>query len=124
MNYFVIECKNGVKPETMQISKSDCSQLLSSIQWFENLYVGDECICYPIMVHRAAKFDAAASPDPRMRIITEAQLERFKQAVRAFAESVASNENIARDAKEVQKLLRQYKLEGKAIISAYTMQFL
>ena len=122
LNYFVIECKNGVKPETMQISKSDCSQLLSSIQWFENLYAGNDCICYPIIVHRAAKFDAAASPDPRMRIITEKQLEQLKQAVRAFAESVASNESIAKDAKEVQKLLRQYKLDGKSIISTYTIR--
>ena len=121
LNYFVIECKNGVKKDIKEISKSDCSQLLSSIQWFENLYAGNNYTCYPIIVHRATRFDVAASPDPRMRIMTEEGLNRFKNAVKSFAESIASNENIAKDAKEVQKLLQQYKLDGKSIINTYTI---
>lgn len=122
LTYFIIECKSGVKPDIAEISKSDCSQLLSSIQWFENLYAGNSHSCYPIIVHRATRFDAAASPDPRMRIMTEERLEQFKVAVRSFAKSIANDENIAKDAKEVQKLLRQYKLDGKAIIDAYTIR--
>lgn len=122
LNYFVIECKSGVKPDITEISKSDCSQLLSSIQWFENLYAGNNYCCYPIIVHRATRFDAAASPDPRIRIVAEEQLMQFKYAIRSFAESIANNEYIAKDAKEVQKLLKQYKLDGKAIIDAYTIR--
>ncbi len=86
------------------------------------MYAGNNHSCYPIIVHRATRFDAAASPDPRMRIMTEERLEQFKVAVRSFDKSIANDENTAKDAKEVQKLLRQYKLDGKAIIDAYTIR--
>ncbi len=121
LKYLVIECKNGVKPDIATISKSDCSQLLSSIRWFENLYAGNDYSCYPIIIHRATKFDAAASPDPRMRIMTEELLEEFKATVKSFAKSIASDKNIAKDADEIQKLLIHYKLNGEAIVDAYTI---
>ncbi len=122
LKYFVIECKNGVKADITRISKSDCSQLLSSIQWFENLYIGNNYTCCPIIIHRASKFDDAASPDPRMRIMTEQTLEKFKCAVKSFVQNVASDESIAKNAREIQKLLIQYKLDGDSIIEAYTIQ--
>lgn len=110
------QCKSGVKPDIAEISKFNCSQLLSSIQWFENFYARNNYSCYPIMIHRATKFDTAASPDPCMRIMTEERLEQFRHAIRAFAESIANDERTAKNAKKVQKLLRQYKLDGKAIV--------
>lgn len=122
LKYFVIECKNGVKPDITAISKSDCSQLLSSIQWFENLYVGNNYTCYPIIIHRADKFDTAASPNPNMRIMTEKSLDKFKTAIRSFTESLVSNKNIAQDVKEIQKLLIQFKLTGENIVDNYTIQ--
>lgn len=120
LEYFVIECKNGVKHDITTISKSDCSQLLSSIQWFENLYVGNNVKCYPIIIHKTNKFDASASPDPRMRVMTEHLLEQLKKAVQAFAQGVASDIS-AGNSQKLQKLLVQYKLNGKAIIDNYTV---
>lgn len=119
LEYFVIECKSGVKPDIVSISKSDCAQLLSSKQWFENLYAGNDFKCYPIMIHRVSKFDDAASPDPYMRVMTEQLLSQFKKAIRAFAEAVANSD--ATNAMEIQKLLTQYKLNGKAIVESYTI---
>lgn len=118
--YFVIECKNGVKPSTTEISKSDCAQLLSSIQWFENLYTSNNCRCYPIMIHRVTKFEKQASPDPRIRIMTIELLEKFKTAVSSFTKNIASDKRIASDFDELQRLLTYYKLTGEAIIDAYT----
>ncbi len=121
LEYFVIECKNGVKPDITSISKSDCSQLLSSIQWFENLYVGNEFKCYPVIIHIVSVFDTAASPDPRMRVMTEQLLEQFKVAVKAFTEGVVQSSTTTGNAQEIQKLLSHYNLNGKAIINKYTV---
>lgn len=121
LEYFIIECKNGVKPDITNISKSDCSQLLSSIQWFENLYAGNEFNCYPIIIHKVHIFDSAASPDPRMRVMTEQLLNQFKIAVKSFAEGVVQNDIIVGDIQKIQQLLIQYKLNGKSIIDNYTV---
>ena len=121
LKYFVIECKNGVKPDITEISKSDCEQLLSSMQWFENLYAGNNYSYYPIIIHRVAEFDNHASPSPRMRVMTEELLEEFKTAVRSLAKSIASDQRIATDANELQKLLLHYKLNGEAIVEAFTL---
>lgn len=120
LEYFIIECKNGVKPDITTISKSDCSQLLSSIQWFENLYIGNDFKCYPIIIHRVDKFDDAASPDPRMRVMTTPLLEQFKIAVKSFAEGIAHSDIVTGNVAEIQKLLIQHRLNGKAIVDAYT----
>lgn len=122
LDYYVIECKNGVKPDITEISKSDCEQLLSSIQWFENLYTGNNCSCHPIIIHRVAKFDNHASPNPRMRVMTEQLLENFKAAVRSFAKNIVSDKKIAGDSDKLQKLLIHYKLNGEALLSAYTIK--
>ena len=57
-----------------------------------------------------------------MRIMTEKFLDKFKTAVRSFAESLVSNKNIAQDVKEIQKLLIQFKLKGENIVDNYTIQ--
>ena len=65
--YVIIECKNRTTTEL--ISKDDCEQLLSSIQWFKNHYIlGEKYI--PIMIHNSDTFRTEASPSPDMRIMT------------------------------------------------------
>jgi hypothetical protein len=39
LEYFVIESKNGVKPDTTAISKADCAQLLSSFGKHQSLQI-------------------------------------------------------------------------------------
>lgn len=120
LEYFIIECKNGVKPGITEISKSDCAQLLSSIQWFENLYAGNSYNCHPIIIHRVAKLDNHASPDPRMRVMTAELLEKFKTAIRSFTRGIASDQKMMVNSAELQKLLILHKLDGAAIIKSYT----
>jgi replicative superfamily II helicase len=121
LEFFIIECKNGVKPDTTTISKSDNSQLLSSIQWFENLYKGNNFKFTPIIIHKVNLFDAKASPNPNTRVMTEELLNKFKNAVRSFTRSIAKEDVNNIDDKEIQKLLNCYKLNGKAIIIEYTL---
>ena len=121
LEYFIIECKSGVKPDIAAISKSDCAQLLSSIQWFKNLYAGNSFTYYPIMIHRVNTFDSEASPSPDMRVMTESLLNQFKHEIKTFAEEVVHLNDIENKSQEIQKMLSHHKLSGKSIVDAYTL---
>ncbi len=55
-----------------------------------------------------------------MRVMNEQLLKQFKGAVKAFAEGIVGG-NIISNVQEIQRLLVQYKLNGTAIIDAYTI---
>lgn len=118
--YFVIECKNGVNKDISTISKKDCEQLLSSIQWFENNYNKHGCTCVPILIHRSVEFEKHASPNPNMRIMTEQLLEKLKSAVSKFSACIAQPE-IWGDAQKIQKIINQSCLDSDSIIKEYTI---
>lgn len=117
--YFVIECKNGVNKDISSISKNDCEQLLSSIQWFENNYKKHGCTCEPILIHRSVEFEKHASPHPNTRIMTEQLLEKFKSALSSFSVCIARSE-IWGDAQKIQKIINQSHLDSDSIIKEYT----
>ena len=117
--YFVIECKNGVNKDISSISKNDCEQLLSSIQWFENNYKKHGCTCEPILIHRSVEFEKRASPHPNTRIMTEQLLEKFKSAVSSFSVCITQSE-IWGDAQKIQKIINQSHLDSDSIIKEYT----
>lgn len=118
--YFVIECKNGTITDT--INKHDCNQLNGSINWFNNQYTSTEFVCYPILIHNSNVFDYACSPNANVRIMTPALLEDFKSAIEKFSASLAMPENYCILA-EIERLLRQFNLTGKAIVEKYTSSF-
>ena len=117
--YVIIECKNRTIVD--EISKDDCSQLLSSIQWFESMYLLKENYI-PVMIHNADVFSTEASPNPNMRIMTPKLLEDFSSAVRMFVENVVKN-GIIGNIKEIEKLLDSYNLNGEKIIYHYTKKY-
>jgi hypothetical protein len=117
--YVIIECKN--RTTTDKISKDDCEQLLSSIQWFKNLYLKKSKII-PVMIHNSHIFSVEASPSPEMRIMTPKLLEEFSKAIRNFSNGVFHNDTFT-SVKEIDKLLNVHKLSGKQIIQEYTMEF-
>jgi hypothetical protein len=117
--YVIIECKNRTITEL--ISKDDCEQLLSSIQWFKNHYILGEKYT-PIMIHNSDTFRTEASPSPDMRIMTPELLDEFSRAIRGFAEGVVKN-GVFGNNKEVEKLLNSFMLNGYQIINQYTKPF-
>ena len=119
LKYAVIECKNGIDPKTTYISKSDSEQLLSSVQWFKNTYMGNGFECCPVMIHRVNILDKEASADPTTRIMTVELLEKFKTAIKDFAVGLTSE--VLADPKEVSKLLNYYRLNSNIIIESYTI---
>lgn len=117
--YVIIECKSRTTVEA--ISKSDCGQLLSSIQWFKNKYLLGEQNYTPVIIHNSDIFGKEASPSPNMRVMTPELLGKFSDAVKSFSERVVGNAVIG-NSKEIEKLLNVLKLNGKQIISTYTKQ--
>ncbi|TKI53620.1 DEAD/DEAH box helicase [Lysinibacillus mangiferihumi] len=114
-NCFVIECKNEATSTT--ICKDYCNQLNGSIVWFEEMYPAINTFT-PIMIHPNVKFDYAASPDSRIRIINKDKLELLRNRLRDFASQVAQSNY---DVSTVAGLLKSFKLESNLIIQEYTV---
>ena len=119
LNYLVIECKN--EATTVTISKGYCNQLNGSATWFETKY-DNTCTYFPIMVHPSATFEYAASPNPRIRIITKEKMLQFNNAVKDFIKALASNNEIGNQTAIRQKLI-SYKLRASDIVELYTTPF-
>lgn len=88
LNYWVIECKSGSEQE--RIPKSDMAQLTHSIDWFENEF-DDSATATPVLVHPSRVLDSKASARTGTRILTFEKLSALRDAVRTFANSVASH---------------------------------
>lgn len=117
--YAIIECKS--RTTVTEISKDDCSQLLSSIQWFKNHYnLGEKYT--PIMIHNSDTFKAEASPSPEIRIITPPLLEELSNAIRLFAENVVKDGAYG-NIRTIEQLLNYFCLSGSQIIKRYTKTF-
>lgn len=114
---FVIECKNEATSNT--ICKDYCNQLNGSIVWFEENYPAINTFT-PIMIHPNTKFEYAASPDSRIRIINKDMLDILRSKLREFASLVAqANYNLS----DVAGFLKLFKLEPELFISEYTVNY-
>ncbi|WHF27680.1 DEAD/DEAH box helicase family protein [Bacillus altitudinis] len=114
---FVIECKNEAYAET--INKQYCNQLNGSINWFERQYDG-LLNFVPIMIHPSTKFEYAASPHSKIRIIDKNKLELLKKATLEFSVEISANftnESI------IFKSLKSNNLLANLIENNYTMKF-
>ncbi|MED2969074.1 DEAD/DEAH box helicase family protein [Bacillus subtilis] len=114
---FVIECKNEATAIT--INKDYCNQLNGSIVWFEENYPAINTFT-PIMIHPNTKFEYAASPDARIRIMNKSKLDLLRGRLREFASQVAIT---SYDQATVAGLLKVFKLEAELFIDEYTVNF-
>ena len=117
--YLVIECKSGAT-SAPKVSKKDTNQLNGSIVWFKQTY-DTSCTFTPIMVHPKTQFEAAASPDPDIRVVHEPGLKSLKDAVRAFTTALTSNGKF-KDAKEVERQLLQHHLNSQSIVELMSVK--
>ena len=118
--YLVIECKNGTITDT--INKHDCNQLNGSAVWFENEYKGNDFTFYPIMIHNSNVFEHACSPDPKIRIMTQKYLSKFKECIDKFTQNIVILNNY-KNVEQTQQLLSQFKLLGNMIVDEFTIGF-
>lgn len=118
LKYLVIECKSGAVI-TEKISKADTNQLNGSIVWFNEKY-DKSCSMTPIMVHPKTVFEHAASPHEDIRIVNRPGLKKLRDAVRAYSVSLSTSGGF-KDAKEVEKQLKYYKLSATDIVGLCTV---
>lgn len=116
LQYFIIECKNGATNPI--INKADCNQLNGSVNWFLGKY-DHSCSYTPLMIHLSNKFEYAASPHNKTRVMTTGDLDAFKNAVRSYVQSAASKLSEF-DTQEAGKLLGQYNLLPDLFLAKYT----
>lgn len=117
--FMVIECKNETTAEV--ISKHDCNQLNGSINWLDNNFPGHKG-CYPIMIHNSNVFSYECSPHEGIRIMDPITLQRFKESVRDFANSITTRFRF-KDVMAITNSLKSHKLIGSMIVDNYTKPF-
>ena len=113
----IIECKSGTTTEF--ISKNDCGQLLSSMQWFNTKTNNSGVKAIPVLIHVSKKFAHDANPNESMRIITETKLKKLVKDVESFCKEVNAH---PRDIPYLSKLINQYSFNEK-IIEEYSEKF-
>lgn len=118
LQYFVIECKNGAT--SALVNKHDCNQLNGSVNWFIAKY-DHSCSCTPIMIHPSNRFEHAATPHEKTRVMTVKDLDVFKEAVRSYVQAAASKLTEF-DTTEATKLLKQHSLFPEDILAKFTIQ--
>jgi len=119
LQYLVIECKSGAT-KAEKISKGDTNQLNGSIVWFDEKY-DHTCTATPILIHPKTIFEHAASPHGDIKIMNVPGLTRLREAVQAYAISLATSGGLT-DAKEVDKQLKHHKLSASQIIGLCTVE--
>lgn len=116
--YYVIECKNESKSET--ICKADSGQLHNSKSWFSKMYFDKE-VCVPIIIHPKNLFAVDASPEDDFRIMDSICLEKLKNKVKEFTVALASDKSNFENDKEIFDKLRYYHLTNERFIFEYTI---
>ena len=117
--YLLIECKN--ESTTDKISKHDCAQLNTSIEWFKSLYHAKEK-CLPMMIHQSNVFSFEATPCPDIRIMTPSKLDSFKLEIEHFCQEAVLPENF-HNAVNLAHLLRSHQLFGEQIFYYFTEKY-
>ena len=115
LNFFVIEAKNGAT--TAQISKSDWTQLVGSMEWFEASY-DSTCKASPVIIHPSAKFDRYSSPSAHIKIIDQPSLTKLKNAIAAYAKAIASAKAMT-DPPKIKEQLEAFKLTASLFLNTF-----
>lgn len=118
LQYLVIECKSGAV-QAAKVSKADTNQLNGSIVWFTEKY-DKTCSMTPILIHPKTVFEHAASPHADIRIVNGPGLNKLREAVQAYAISLATTGGY-KDPKEVEKQLQHHKLDASRMVSLCTV---
>jgi hypothetical protein len=119
LRFFVIEAKNGATSDL--ISKTDCNQLLGSMEWFGQAY-DKSCKAAPILIHPESKFDRYSSPSADFRIIDRDGLKLLRQKLIAYATAIASANAIG-DETKIRERLNAHDLTAAAFVERYTKKF-
>lgn len=115
LRYLVIECKSEAVED---VPKRDAAQIGNAIDWFKSKY-DPTCKVTPILVHPTGKLRRQVVLPASASVITTERLQRLREAVRAFAVAVASEQRYRR-ADEIVQYLSAHQLVGEAFRHSYS----
>ncbi|RUO39213.1 DEAD/DEAH box helicase [Pseudidiomarina aestuarii] len=90
-SYFLIECKNQVKPDRSAIYKSEAAQFDQHIQWFNTNYNSAQCT--KILIIPAIRLSHDAFISEKSFILREKNLVKLKSNFRAFIGDILAHDN-------------------------------
>jgi hypothetical protein len=114
LQYLLLPCKNGATAD--KISKGYTDEVSGALTWFRSQY---DTTCRPIaaLVHPSFYLGEAATAPAEMRVISQSQLPRLKEAVRAFAVAVKDNRD---NAEHIRRALSANNLLGSQLVNTHT----
>lgn len=117
-SFFIIECKNGATTE-QGISKHDLGQLGQGIDWFEEKYtkVAEKTA---LIVHPMKTTGDGAAMIEGVRVITEDQLNKLRNALLDFAKALG-DANVLNDVERIGALLVTHALTSKMFVDRYSV---
>lgn len=113
--YLVIEAKSGAV--TDYIRKKDLDQLSGALNWFRGEY-GSSATATPLLFHLVNKPHATASAPPGTRVVTKESLSGLRDAVNAWAMSLAHEESFKNPDRLGEQLV-QHSLNGASVVHKY-----
>ena len=113
--YAVIECKSGAVTDF--IRKRDLDQLSGALNWFRSQYELPAS-ALPVMIHPSNTPHRTAAAPVGCRVITTSTLPKLRDAVRAWATALASDDQY-RNPDAVRQQLLARKLNGRHAITDY-----
>jgi len=85
-NFWIISCKNMVSDNRDSIHKKETGQLNNDIAWFKQNY--EDCKARPVLIHPAKILESNAFLNESSYVITEENLDKLKQNVQNFYNSL------------------------------------
>ena len=107
--YWIISCKNRIQSDREFISKSEAGQLSNDIAWFSQEY--HDCTSRPILIHPSTKLNTDAFLDTPSYVITPQKLEKLKQNVKSFYNSLSSMERESISTEVIKQKLAESHLD-------------
>lgn len=115
LRYLLLPCKNGAVTAT--IPKRYTDEIAGALTWFRDHY-GNAFRPIAAIVHPSIYLADDATAPPEMRVISQRELGRFKEAVRAFALAVKDRRG---DPEHIRRALSSNGLLGPQIPDQFTV---
>lgn len=119
--YLIMEAKNEVDSDTLEISRKYANQLSGSWEWFKAEYSGSEGI--PVMIHPYNELAEGAYLDKEAKLMNPSKLRELIRNVRGFVSSLAVKSPDSWELEDIARLLRDHKLDSSSLKSRYFLSF-
>lgn len=121
-SFFVIECKNRVQTNTVEISKKYSGQMNNHVGWFKDNYPYAHKVIY-IMIIQTKNLASNANFVENVRIIRKNGLNKLKNNVIGFVNNMINNEISTLSDQNIKLLLNEFKLNSEDFYNFYSEEY-